>query len=44
MKPFWFIPTHGDGRYLGTTTGGRTLDYAGEVMANEFVPAAQSAA
>src|SRR6266849_9670 len=23
MKLFWFIPTHGDGRYLGTSTGGR---------------------
>jgi alkanesulfonate monooxygenase len=19
----WFLPTHGDGRYLGTTKGGR---------------------
>ena len=27
MKLFWFIPTHGDGRYLGTPTGGRPLDY-----------------
>jgi alkanesulfonate monooxygenase len=27
MKLFWFIPTHGDGRYLGTTTGGRVLDF-----------------
>ena len=26
MKLFWFIPTHGDGRYLGTPTGGRPLD------------------
>jgi alkanesulfonate monooxygenase len=23
MDLFWFIPTHGDGRYLGTTKGGR---------------------
>jgi alkanesulfonate monooxygenase len=23
MHIFWFIPTHGDGRYLGTTVGGR---------------------
>lgn len=22
----WFIPTHGDGRYLGTAKGGRTVD------------------
>ncbi len=27
MKLFWFIPTHGDGRYLGTHTGGRPLDF-----------------
>jgi alkanesulfonate monooxygenase len=27
MKLFWFIPTHGDGRYLGTATGGRPLDF-----------------
>jgi len=32
MNLFWFLPTHGDGRYLGTTQGGRivnigTLDY-----------------
>jgi alkanesulfonate monooxygenase len=26
MKLFWFIPTHGDGRYLGTSEAGRTLD------------------
>ena len=22
----WFLPTHGDGRYLGTATGGRATD------------------
>ncbi len=22
----WFLPTHGDGRYLGTTTGGRAVN------------------
>jgi alkanesulfonate monooxygenase len=27
MKIFWFIPTHGDGRYLGTAEGGRILDF-----------------
>ncbi|HEY0790577.1 MAG TPA: FMNH2-dependent alkanesulfonate monooxygenase [Chthoniobacterales bacterium] len=27
MKIFWFIPTHGDGRYLGTAEGGRLLDF-----------------
>ena len=29
MEMFWFLPTHGDGRYLGTTVGGRavTLPY-----------------
>lgn len=26
MNIFWFIPTHGDGHYLGTTIGGRTTD------------------
>ncbi|MNZ55138.1 Alkanesulfonate monooxygenase [compost metagenome] len=26
MKVFWFIPTHGDGRYLGTSEGARTVD------------------
>src|SRR5258708_20128590 len=26
MTVFWFIPTHGDGRYLGTREAGRTLD------------------
>jgi alkanesulfonate monooxygenase len=24
----WFIPTHGDGRYLGTTQGGREVSYS----------------
>jgi alkanesulfonate monooxygenase len=23
----WFLPTHGDGRYLGTTTGGREVNF-----------------
>jgi alkanesulfonate monooxygenase len=27
MKLLWFIPTHGDGRYLGTPIGGRPLDF-----------------
>jgi alkanesulfonate monooxygenase len=31
MRIFWFIPTHGDGRYLGTAAGARTVD--GEYMA-----------
>ncbi len=26
IKVFWFLPTHGDGRYLGTTQGGRAVD------------------
>ncbi len=26
MQIFWFIPTHGDGRYLGTSIGGRSTD------------------
>ena len=30
---FWFLPTHGDGRYLGTSEGGRpvTLDYLKQI-------------
>jgi alkanesulfonate monooxygenase len=24
----WFLPTHGDGRYLGTTTGGREVNFS----------------
>lgn len=26
VNVFWFIPTHGDGRYLGTAQGGRATD------------------
>ncbi|MED4602435.1 FMNH2-dependent alkanesulfonate monooxygenase [Paenibacillus validus] len=26
MEIFWFIPTHGDGRYLGTSKGARAVD------------------
>ena len=28
MKIFWFIPTHGDSRYLGSAKGARTADLA----------------
>lgn len=28
LNVFWFLPTHGDGRYLGTTEGGRAVDLA----------------
>ncbi|MDP4301231.1 FMNH2-dependent alkanesulfonate monooxygenase [Leptothrix discophora] len=28
MKILWFIPTHGDSRYLGTSRGGRQTDLA----------------
>jgi hypothetical protein len=28
MELFWFIPTHGDGRYLGTTRGARPVSHA----------------
>ncbi|MEK8127081.1 FMNH2-dependent alkanesulfonate monooxygenase [Paenibacillus filicis] len=28
MEVFWFIPTHGDGRYLGTREGARAVSYA----------------
>jgi alkanesulfonate monooxygenase len=33
MQVFWFIPTHGDSRYLGTTEGARevSLDYLKQV-------------
>ena len=27
MKIFWFIPTHGDSRYLGTAEGGRAISH-----------------
>ncbi|QHC04998.1 FMNH2-dependent alkanesulfonate monooxygenase [Anoxybacillus sp. PDR2] len=27
MELLWFIPSHGDGRYLGTTKGGREAEY-----------------
>src|SRR4051794_5819563 len=28
LNIFWFIPTHGDGRYLGTAIGGRATDFS----------------
>jgi alkanesulfonate monooxygenase len=28
MQLLWFLPTHGDGRYLATSTGGRSTDFA----------------
>ncbi len=28
MELFWFIPTHGDGRYLGTREGARSVSYS----------------
>ncbi|GMK45013.1 FMNH2-dependent alkanesulfonate monooxygenase [Paenibacillus glycanilyticus] len=28
MELFWFIPTHGDGRYLGTSEGARAVTYS----------------
>lgn len=28
MELFWFIPTHGDGRYLGTRNGARSVSYS----------------
>lgn len=27
MNVFWFLPTHGDSRYLGTSEGARAVDY-----------------
>ena len=26
MQVFWFLPTHGDSRYLGTGEGARQVD------------------
>ena len=26
VNVLWFLPTHGDGRYLGTSVGGRATD------------------
>ena len=26
MQVFWFLPTHGDSRYLGTSEGARQVD------------------
>ncbi len=33
MQILWFIPTHGDGHYLGTAIGGRAItpDYLGQI-------------
>lgn len=33
MQVFWFLPTHGDGRYLGTVHGARSVDlsYLGQI-------------
>jgi len=28
LNVLWFLPTHGDGRYLGTSLGGRAVDLA----------------
>src|SRR5689334_7404818 len=28
MQVFWFFPTHGDSRYLGTQIGARQVDHA----------------
>src|SRR6201996_7780598 len=28
LNLFWFLPTHGDGRYLGTSEGGRPVSLA----------------
>ncbi|UNA36201.1 hypothetical protein LRM35_02800 [Klebsiella variicola subsp. variicola] len=33
LNMFWFLPTHGDGRYLGTEEGARPVDY-GYLQAN----------
>ena len=28
IRPFWFIPTHGDGRWLGSAEGARPTDFS----------------
>ena len=28
MNIFWFLPTHGDGHFLGTPDGGRAITFA----------------
>jgi alkanesulfonate monooxygenase len=28
IRPFWFIPTHGDGRWLGSADGARPTDFS----------------
>ena len=28
MQLFWFIPTHGDSRYLGTSEGAREVSFS----------------
>ena len=27
LNIFWFLPTHGDGKYLGTADGARAVDH-----------------
>ena len=27
LNIFWFLPTHGDGKYLGTAEGARAVDH-----------------
>ena len=27
IRPFWFIPSHGDGRWLGSAEGARSTDF-----------------
>ncbi|WP_038933971.1 LLM class flavin-dependent oxidoreductase, partial [Yersinia pestis] len=28
INVFWFLPTHGDGHYLGSSEGARAVDYS----------------
>ena len=32
MNIFWFLPTHGDSRYLGTTEGARAVDRLDDLL------------
>ena len=31
LNIFWFLPTHGDGHYLGTSEGARAVDYGYQI-------------
>ena len=45
IHPFWFIPAHGDGRYLGSPEGARPTEFGflAQVGQAELVEARQIA-